>query len=250
MRTEPLSGRPPGFWWIVLLAGSWFLAGFVGPMYFVPDSNIGPIIGVLFSGPAGFVTGLVLFVAFRLVPVRASVQWLMLGVLCLAGVLVTLLLSQPEPKAVGSIVEVEVRRIRPVPEAAPEIRAYWRKRIAEGTWTVPHAGWEQSMAVSLAGDSRVILEAVLLRERMVRITRKPWDRGRLIATPWFTRNESVTYSPAPGAVSPGLTSGTKLHLLLGGIINDSRRVDGWPPQEEFVPYAYVRSLPAEYEQLR
>ena len=30
-----------------------FLAGFIGPRVLGPDSNIGPIIGLLFSGPPG-----------------------------------------------------------------------------------------------------------------------------------------------------------------------------------------------------
>lgn len=74
LSTEPAFARPPGFWWIAVLAVSWFCAGFFGPMVFVPDSNIGPVIGILFSGPAGFIAGLVLFLLFRLIPLRASAQ--------------------------------------------------------------------------------------------------------------------------------------------------------------------------------
>ncbi len=36
-----------------------FLAGFVGPMIFMPKSNMGPLIGLLCTGPAGLVVGLV-----------------------------------------------------------------------------------------------------------------------------------------------------------------------------------------------
>lgn len=34
------------------------LAGLVGPMVVVPESNLGPLIGLLYTGPAGVVIGL------------------------------------------------------------------------------------------------------------------------------------------------------------------------------------------------
>jgi hypothetical protein len=36
-----------------------FLAGFLGPMIFTPHSNQGPLLGILFTGPFGFVAGAV-----------------------------------------------------------------------------------------------------------------------------------------------------------------------------------------------
>ena len=37
-----------------------FAAGFVGPLIFAPNSNQGPLLGILFTGPIGFVVGVVL----------------------------------------------------------------------------------------------------------------------------------------------------------------------------------------------
>ena len=34
-----------------------FVVGFFGPMIFTPESNIGPILGILLTGPLGFVVG-------------------------------------------------------------------------------------------------------------------------------------------------------------------------------------------------
>ena len=34
-----------------------FLAGFVGPIIFMPESNQGPLLGIFITGPAGFVLG-------------------------------------------------------------------------------------------------------------------------------------------------------------------------------------------------
>lgn len=35
-----------------------FLAGFIGPMILMPRSNLGPLLGLLYTGPAGLVVGL------------------------------------------------------------------------------------------------------------------------------------------------------------------------------------------------
>ena len=49
--------------WAIALGATGFAAGFFGPMVLDPESNIGPIVGILFTGPggvaAGFVCGLV-----------------------------------------------------------------------------------------------------------------------------------------------------------------------------------------------
>lgn len=240
----------PGFWWIVLLAGPWFLAGFLGAAYFSPDSNLAPAIGVLISGPAGVITGLLLFFVFRILPAPPPLQWTLLGLLSVAGTTSTLVFIQPEPKAIGSIVEVEVRRIRPVSEAAPEIMDYWQKRYSSNTRITPPADWERTTAASLAADPRVIVEGVKLRTRVVLIGRAPWDRGRLTATPWAAWSEPVVYSPAPGTLPPGLEPGARLVLRTGLLPEDRERLAPWPPKNDPVPYEYTLTLPPEFEQFR
>jgi len=39
------------------IGGIGFLGGFIGPMIFMPDSNLGPLLGIFFTGPIGFVIG-------------------------------------------------------------------------------------------------------------------------------------------------------------------------------------------------
>jgi len=59
----------------VLPAVAAFSAGFFGPMVFSPESNLGPIIGILFSGPAGLVLGFVLWLLAKVLPLSPRVQW-------------------------------------------------------------------------------------------------------------------------------------------------------------------------------
>jgi hypothetical protein len=43
-----------------LLSAIGFIIGFVGPIIFAPDSPQGPMLGIFFTGPGGFVLGLLI----------------------------------------------------------------------------------------------------------------------------------------------------------------------------------------------
>lgn len=40
-----------------LIGGICFAVGYVGPLYWWPESNLGPLLGIFVTGPAGFVLG-------------------------------------------------------------------------------------------------------------------------------------------------------------------------------------------------
>ena len=42
------------------LGAAGFLAGFVGPIVFMPESNQGPLLGIFITGPLGFLVGTVI----------------------------------------------------------------------------------------------------------------------------------------------------------------------------------------------
>ena len=49
-----------------------FLAGFIGPIFWYPDSNVGPLLGIFVTGPFGSVAGAVLGASLgALVPLRS-----------------------------------------------------------------------------------------------------------------------------------------------------------------------------------
>jgi hypothetical protein len=43
----------------LVIGGIGFAAGFIGPMIFAPDANLGPMLGIFITGPLGFVLGIV-----------------------------------------------------------------------------------------------------------------------------------------------------------------------------------------------
>lgn len=40
-----------------LVGGAGFAAGFIGPLVIWPGASLGPLLGILFTGPVGFVLG-------------------------------------------------------------------------------------------------------------------------------------------------------------------------------------------------
>ncbi len=53
-----------------IIGGTSFIIGFVGPMIFTPKANQGPLLGILFTGPVGFLLGFILgiFSSFKKYP--------------------------------------------------------------------------------------------------------------------------------------------------------------------------------------
>ena len=44
----------------VILGGLSFAAGFFGPIYFTPEANQGPLLGIFITGPLGLLVGFIL----------------------------------------------------------------------------------------------------------------------------------------------------------------------------------------------
>jgi hypothetical protein len=249
---EPATNaKPPGFLWIVILGAAGFCAGFFGPMVFVPESNLGPIVGIFFSGPGGIVLGLVMYLVMKVVSLPARGQWILLNTLATAGALVTLACVQPEPATRGYEVELTLTRTLDPGAAADAIVADWKKRIVHVTWTTPRAGWEQQMRAALAADPGLVVEAVVLRERAIKEHRKPWNRGRLFATPWQAPQQARSYYVrAADRALAGADSPVRLFIRADSTA-PIRGPDLWPPQETeaFIGYSRLEPLPGDYSSL-
>ncbi len=56
----------------LMVGGIGFVGGFVAPMLLKPEANQGPLLGILITGPAGFVLGTVAAVVFAKLRARRS----------------------------------------------------------------------------------------------------------------------------------------------------------------------------------
>jgi len=243
--------KPPGFLWIVLLGGVGFAAGFFGPMVFVPESNQGPMVGIFLTGPGGFALGLLLYLLMKILPLPGRAQWILLTVLAGLGTLTTFYFVQPEPATRGYELEVTIARAHAPGESADAVIADWKKQIARVTWAAPRAGWETQMRAALARDPGLVIEAGLLRQRLIKEHRKPWNRGRLFATPWETVRDKKSYYLRPDDRALAGTPAPARLFLRTDAPSALRGPEIWPPlaTEEFIGYSRLEAVPPDYDAL-
>jgi hypothetical protein len=194
-----MSTKAPGLKWVFILGLAGFAAGFLGPMVFAPEANQGPLVGILISGPAGAVLGLILWSVCALIKLPAQVQWRTLYATAAVGVLVTLLLVQPGPTLRGYVYEAEVKSCASPLATEASVIDHWNKRIAEVTWAEPRAGWREDMHQVLEDAPGVVVVVRVLRKNPVHENRKPWNRGSEFAGGWTTTTEETPFYDADGS---------------------------------------------------
>ena len=240
--------KPPGFFWIVLLGGVGFAAGFFGSMMFVPESNQGPVVGIFLTGPGGLALGLLLFLLMKVWTLTGRAQWIFLTALAGLGTLTTLYFVQPAPAPLGYELELTIERSHPPGESADAVIADWKKRITRVTWAAPHAGWEAQMRTALAGDPGLVLGTVLLRQRTIKEHRKPWNRSRRFATPWQPVPDKKSYYLRPDARALAGTPSPARLFLRSDSTAPIRAPDVWPPlaPEAFIGFSRLEADPAGF----
>ncbi len=240
--------KAPGLRWPLLLGATGFIAGFIGPMIFAPEANQGPLVGLLISGPAGVVLGLVLWVATRLLNVAPERQWQLLTLNCGAAVVIIALAIQPQPATRGIIYDVEIHQQRAPRDQADAVVEYWKGYIARVTWTAPRSGWEEQMRADLQTAPGTVLDVTIRRKREIQVHRKLWNKGKVFATAWEDADEAKSFYLTQSDAS-SLPEGNRVQLFLA---HDSlARIEPakeWPPAEvrRFINLSHLEPLPAEF----
>ncbi len=183
----------PRFRWALVLGLAGFAAGFFGPLIFSPDANQGPLVGILISGPAGVVLGLLLQGICTVFKVTALTQWRLLSATAALGALAVLLSVQPAPALLGYVMDLEVRSCATPIAVEDRIVQYWSKRVANVTWATPRPGWQQEMHETLVAATGAMLEASVVKRTAVWEQRKPWNRGRLFSAPAAGSTETGSF---------------------------------------------------------
>jgi hypothetical protein len=194
-----MPANPPGSKWMLILAGVGFAAGFFGPMIFVPDANQGPLVGILITGPGGFVLGAALWFACRLFKPTARTQWRLLYATATVGVLAILFYVQPEPKIRGYVFDGLVISCATPSAAEAEVFDYWNERIAQVTWAKPRADWQADMHQLLRAAPGVMISVRVDRKNAIKQNRKPWNSGSQFAAGWTTQEDDTFFYDANGS---------------------------------------------------
>lgn len=243
--------RKPGLRWPLLLGTAGFASGFFGPLIFVPEANQGPLVGILISGPAGAVLGLVLWLVCRIINVPARQQWNILIGAAFVGAIAIVLLVQPEPALRGYVMDLQVEACAPPIDTEAQLLDFWSKRIAEVTWAAPRSGWQQDMQQKLRNAPGIVLTVQVRKQISVWEKRKPWNRGELFATAGRNAPEENSFYDANGACADFPLGYTFKAFEKYGMNGPIRPSNQWPPVdfEQFINASPILPVPARFDHL-
>jgi hypothetical protein len=194
-----VSATPPGKKWILILGIAGFAAGFLGPIFFVPEANQGPLVGIFISGPAGFALGAMLWGLCALIKPAAQAQWRLLYSVATIGVVVTLLCVQPSPRMLGYVFDGEVQSCASPSAVEESVIAHWDQQVANYSYAEPRAGWQEDMRRQLGDAPGVIVTVRMQRQNAIRENRKPWNRGSQFASGWVQQSDDKFFYDADGS---------------------------------------------------
>jgi hypothetical protein len=233
--------------WALVLGAVGFACGFFGPIALSPEANQGPLLGIFISGPGGALLGVILGVAFGILPLPKRVQATSLVVVAIAVALVTLYYSTPSPKYRATIVDAQFRDCQ-LPDTLKEATlADWDKRIEKVTWAEPRAGWIEDFDRMLREPGGVVVTLDVRRSTRVYENRKPWNRGTLILQPW----QSVGTQKKYFAMHWGTTCEDYADSKDGLFVETGATSTQWPPEllPNLLDLPTIEPVPAEYRAL-
>jgi hypothetical protein len=189
---------PPGVRWILILGVAGFAAGFFGPMLLAPSSNIGPLVGIIMTGPAGAALGALLWAVCALFRPEARTQWRLLYTIATIGVLGILLSIRPEPELRGYVLEGQVESCDRPADLEAETIDYWRRRVAQVHWAEPRAGWEAEMREALRAAPGVVVSVRIERRNPIRQHQRLWNHSEFAAG-WEAGDDETPFYEVAGS---------------------------------------------------
>ncbi len=241
-----------------------FAAGFFGPLVLNPESNIGPVIGILISGPLGAIAGAILGASFRALSVSERRRRQLLRAACLVLGVGTLYFCLPGPVFYGYVIDAEVAACALPAQGLDAAAATWDQMLAQVKWKTPSANWKQIAAGNLESDPGVVLTLHVRRRSPILRHRRLWDRNRMSAGPWITVDESKQYyaDDEGSTCQPYLARQRQLYWPANGpdAINpkaaepntaEARTAYAWPPTDtlNFLRLQRLGAVPAQYQRL-
>ena len=240
--------------WALVLGAVGFAAGFFGPMVLNPESNMGPIIGLLFSGPGGAIAGAILGAVFGVLPVSETWRRQALGVACVALALGTLYYCLPKPAVRGYVIDAQVEACALPTQGLDAALAQWEKAVARVTWAAPAVNWKETAISNVQRDPGVVLTLRIQRKSAILRHRRPWDRNRTSAGPWIAVDESKQYyaDKEGSACQPYLARQRQIYWPAVDPDSDpTKPAKIWPPTDTlgFLQLQTLEPVPAEYQRL-
>lgn len=240
--------------WAIALGACGFAAGFLGPMLLDPEANIGPMVGILVTGPGGVIAGFVLGLAAGLLPLSHAVRSRMLAGVCVLATLAILYALLPEPAVRGYVIEATVAGCEKPSRRVDESMAKWDEALRRVTWAKPAPNWREVATRNAEGDSGVVLTMHVERKLAILRHRRPWDRGATSAGPWIDVDESHAYYDASEGSDCGPYLARAKAIYWPAIdpgSDPTKPSKEWPPTDTlgFLGLQALGPVPAEFRRL-
>ncbi len=233
-----------------MLGAAGFAAGFFGPLVFAPDSNQGPLVGILMSGPGGALLGGLIGGMCKLLRISPSRQRLSIWVFSFVLAIVTLCSIMPSPALRGDIEEVQINTCKRPIEAIDDAITGWNTQFASGS-PATRAGWQEDSRRMLRDDEGVILGITIVRARTLLEERTPWHRGNILASSWRTVDaEKSYYARFAGGSCSDYATGTHAILFNDRFFGGVPANLGWPPRKvaNFLDLQTIDPVPNPYRE--
>ena len=258
-RMAPAEAPPPSLIrrairWALVLGAAGFAAGFFGPMVLSPESNIGPIIGILFSGPAGAIIGFVLGAVASTLPIAEARKALLLAATCVVLAGVTLYFSLPQPVVRGYVIDARIEACAPPAKSLDAAMALWDDAVARVTWAKPAPNWKQAAIANVESDPGVVLTLRIEHKSPILRHRRPWDRNVVSAGPWRQSDElKQYYANDAGNTCAAYLARPRQHYwpAVGPDIVKPEPAAVWPPTDTlgFLQLQTLGPVPPQYQRV-
>lgn len=210
--TRLRSAQPLGRGIVLGVVG--LVVGYWGPLRYSPSLSQGPLLGLFFTGPLGFVLGC----AFGLLVNRVHVspiprEGIFLSLILLVGG-GAFVLSQPDPVPIGIIVDGVIRGCQIPATMIPDTEKRWQDLAVSDPSITLRPGWEAEMAGALKQSTLIVVDLNVARVRNI-YRRREGPRERIFAKPWTPVRWSQGFLMAPpGPKCAGYHVGSRALLWL------------------------------------
>ncbi len=209
--------------WPVILGAVGLLAGFVGPLVLAPGANQGPLLGLLITGPGGFLIGLLIGAILRFSGVSDAIDRTALVVVASLFGAITLYLSFPARRHVVNLIEGDVQTCTD-PMSLKEEAVTREDEIDALHRYTPKQPWRAEFDRMLREKPGAVILFDVKRARALYVSEARGSPGAPTADPWRQARRSITYFAA-GFDCSALVRGDTLTLASSG---NSR---AWPPYD-------------------
>jgi hypothetical protein len=239
------------FVWAFTLGAVGLICGYSGQFWLLKTGdNLGPMLGIILTGPVGFILGIVLGGLSSKYQLTVWRNILFLAVATLAVGIGSLYLTVAEFKPVVQLVDAEIVSCEHPDKRLADQTKYWSERI--GT-TPNRPEWQQELPEMVRTQPGAVLTLRIHREAWVRKQQWRWGEVSIKVDKWKSTNETKKVfaeitSPDNRSACGHITVGARRYSSLAWEEFDlippeklSRFL--WLPVLQKVPDTYVHYLP-------